>query len=72
MDIQTTKIELARFILDSQNADLISKIRELIQAEQEDFWFELSNEQKEEIAISREQMRRGETQDWEALKKKLL
>ena len=71
-NLQTTKIELAKLILGSDDAFLIHKIQEVIRAEDNDFWFELSEEQKNEIAISRDQIDSGATQEWDALKKKLL
>jgi len=59
MDIQTSKIELAKIILNIENPDLIEKIRGLIINEPEDFWLGLSNTEKEEIEFGIEQLDKG-------------
>ena len=38
MDIQSTKIELAKLILDIENPALIQKIKDLLLKEPSDFW----------------------------------
>lgn len=59
MDIQTSKIELAKIILNIENPDLIEKIKRLILNEPEDFWPSLSNTEKEEIEFGIEQLDKG-------------
>lgn len=45
MDIQTSKIELAKMILDLEDSKLIEKVRKLITKEKKDFYDELSENQ---------------------------
>ena len=71
VSLQATRIELAQFILSSNNALLIRKISSLVKSEKQDFWNELSADEKEEVKISRQQIERGETEDWSELRKRL-
>ena len=49
MDIQTSKIELVKTILNIDNIDIIQKVTDFINKEKADFWNELSLEQQSEI-----------------------
>ena len=49
MDIQTTKIELVKAILEIENSDFIQKVADFIRKERIDFWDELSSEEQTEI-----------------------
>jgi len=71
IDLKSTKIELAQFILNSKNATLIQKINDFIKSESNDFWTELSDIQKQELEISRKQILNGETENWESLRTRL-
>tara|TARA_B110000285_G_C14747742_1_gene433767 strand:+ start:83 stop:313 length:231 start_codon:yes stop_codon:yes gene_type:complete len=71
IDLKSTKIELAQFILNSKNAALIQKINDFIKSESNDFWTELSDSQKQEVEISRKQILNGETENWESLRNRL-
>ena len=46
MDIKTSKIELAKIILDIENPSLIRKIYNLVTQETGDFWQTLSDRDK--------------------------
>ena len=71
MDIQASKIELAKMVLDLEDSKLIEKMRKLITKEKKDFYDEFSEDQKLEIQYGIEQLDRGERVSWEDLKKKL-
>jgi hypothetical protein len=71
IDLKSTKIELAQFILNSKNAALIQKINDFIKSESNDFWIDLTDNQKQEIEISRKQIQNGETEDWDSLRLRL-
>ena len=71
IDLKSTKIELAQFILNSKNAALIQKINDFIKSESNDLWTELSDSQKQEVEISRKQILNGETENWESLRNRL-
>lgn len=46
MDIQSSKIELAKLILNIESPDLIIKIKNLLTKETGDFWLTLSDSEK--------------------------
>ncbi|MEX0780294.1 MAG: hypothetical protein WD491_04170 [Balneolales bacterium] len=60
MDIKTSKIELAKLILEIDNPTLIQKIHELVTHQIDDFWQTLSEQEKEEIHLGLSQLDRGE------------
>lgn len=49
MDIQTSKIELVKLILNIENSDFIQKVSDFIKNEKSDFWNELSVSEQNEI-----------------------
>ena len=49
MDLQTSKIELTKLILNIENHELLNKIKGLLTEETSDFWLSLSSSEKEEI-----------------------
>lgn len=59
MDIQTSKIELTKLILNIENPTLINKIKDLLTKETGDFWFSLSKTEKEEINFGINQLDKG-------------
>jgi len=59
MDIQTSKLELAKLIVNIDNQKIIDKILKVLKSEQEDFWLELTPQEKEEIRIGIEQLDAG-------------
>jgi predicted transcriptional regulator len=67
MDIQATKIELASFILELQNPELVEKIKNLIYRNT-DFYEELSDDQKASIKLGMQQAQNGQTRNWEEVK----
>ena len=71
MDIQTTKIELVRMILDIDNQSLIEKIIAFMKQETPDFWTQLPTSQKEEIEIGINQLNRGERIEFNEFLKKV-
>ncbi|KGO93248.1 hypothetical protein [Flavobacterium subsaxonicum] len=71
MDIQASKIELAKMILDLEDSKLIEKVRKLLTKEKKDFYDEFTEDQKLEIQYGIEQLDRGERISWEDLKKRL-
>lgn len=72
MDNATLKIELARRILETESAELLNKLLLVFKSEQDDFAADLTDTQREEIEISRRQIKEGDTESWESIKKRLL
>jgi hypothetical protein len=70
MDMQATKIELASFILDLQNPQLVEKIKNLIYGNV-DFYDELTEEQKESVQIGIAQTKEGKTSPWKEVEQLL-
>lgn len=68
MDIQASKIELAKMILDLEDSKLIEKLRKLVIKEKKDFYEEFTEDQKLEIQYGIEQLDRGERISWEDFK----
>ncbi len=60
MDIQSAKLELVKLILNLDNQQVIDKILHLLKSEQEDFWLQLSDAEKEEIKTGIKQLDTGE------------
>lgn len=71
MNIQNLKIEIVKQVLETESQDLLDKILDTIKKENPDFWHELSDEQKAEIEMSRDQIKNGESESWESLRKRL-
>ena len=59
MDIQSSKIELAKLVLSLENPTLIAKIKELLTKETGDFWQGLSESEKQEISFGITQLDEG-------------
>ena len=56
MDLQTSKIELVKIILEIENFELIKNLTEILKKKEKDFWSELTIEEKEEIKLGIEQL----------------
>ena len=71
MDLNTTKIELAKLILSIDKPKVIDKIIDLLKAESKDYWLELSDVEKEGIQLGIEQLDTGEKVSLEDFLKKV-
>ena len=71
MDIQSSKIELAKLILNIESPDLIYKIKKLVLKETSDFWLSLTDSEKEEIALGINQLNKGQRISVEEFMKKV-
>jgi len=60
MDLQSSKLELVRLILKIDNQKTINKLTAILQDQDEDFWNELSDQQKEEIKLGINQLNDGQ------------
>lgn len=70
MDIQLSKIELVRTILNIENEELINKLINFIQNEQVDFWSQLDKEQQNEISEGIQQLDSGKRVTYESFLEK--
>ena len=71
MNIQTSKIELVKMILNIENDKFIEKITEFIQKEKVDFWNELSLSERKEIEKGIEQLNNGKRVEFNDFLKKI-
>ena len=71
MDIQTSKIELVKIILNIENDNFIQKVTDFINDEKSDFWNELSTEQQEEIKLGIDQLNRGKRTSYKDVLKRI-
>jgi len=65
MDILASKIELTKLILDIEDADLIERIKVLLENESGDFWKTLSAGQKEELKLGLKLLNEGKRTSFE-------
>jgi len=71
METQTSKIELARLILELEDPKLINKIHELLLDESSQFRKNLTEHEKEDIKLGVEQLNRGERISFEDFLRKV-
>ena len=71
MDIQTSKLELVKLIINMDNKKIIDKVLTILKSEKEDFWLELSPEEKEEIELGIKQLDNGQRISWDDFQKKV-
>jgi len=64
MDLQALKIELVKEILSSEREELLNKMYAALKGEKADFWLELTADEQEEIKISRQQVKSGQSEEW--------
>jgi len=71
MNIQTSKIELVKMILNIENDKFIEKITEFIQKEKVDFWNELSLSEQKEIEKGIAALNKGKRVEFNDFLKKI-
>ncbi len=71
MSIQTEKIELIKLILDMDNVNLLTRIKDFLQKKgQKDFWDTLSPEEKDDIFLGLDDIKNNDiVEDEEFIKK---
>ncbi len=60
MNIQKTKLELLKTILNTEDSDFIQRVADFIKNEDVDFWNDLSPAQQKEIKKGIEQLDKGQ------------
>lgn len=71
MDIQNSKIEIAKLILNLENPSLLEKIKDLILNHQSDFGDNLSLAQQEENQLAIDQLNAGKRTSFDDYMKKV-
>ncbi|MGB0888006.1 MAG: hypothetical protein ACPGSL_07790 [Vicingaceae bacterium] len=71
MDFETSKIELAKMVLNLESKYIVSKLTALIKSEQSDFLDSLSPQEKAEIHLGLNQLNTGEKISFDDFLKKV-
>ena len=71
MDIRTTKLELLKTILETENTDFIQRVADFVKKEKVDFWDELSLSEQSEIKQGVEELDKGKRVSFESFLKKI-
>ena len=71
MDIQSTKLELLKTILEIENIEFIQKLADFIKSEKTDFWNELSFSEQNEIKDGIKQLDNGKKVSFDSFLKKI-
>jgi len=71
MDIRTTKLELLKTILETENTDFIQRVADFVKKEKVDFWDELSLSEQSEIKEGVEELDKGKRVSFESFLKKI-
>lgn len=71
MDIQTTKLELLKTILENENSEFFQRIADFVKKEKADFWSELSANEQVEIKKGISALDAGKSLSYESFLKKI-
>jgi len=71
MDIKHSKLELVRLILNIDNQKIIDKLIAVLKSGEEDFWLDLSEQEKKEIELGIKQLDSGERISFDDFLKKV-
>ncbi|MCX7549159.1 hypothetical protein OS188_14470 [Xanthomarina sp. F1114] len=71
MDIRTTKLELLKTILETENTDFIQRVADFVKKEKVDFWDELTQSEQSEIKQGIEELDKGKRVSYESFLKKI-
>lgn len=71
MDIEASKIELVKIILNIDNDRFIQKVADFIKNEKSDFWNDLSTKERAEIKKGIEQLNKGKRVPFKDVLKKI-
>ena len=71
MDIQATKLELLKLILENDNSDFIQRVSDYVKNEKIDFWLELSLSEQEEIKKGIQDLDNGKRISYETFLEKI-
>lgn len=65
MDIKAEKLNLIQYIAQIDDSNIIERLKQFVKASEDDFWNDLSEDQKEEIRKGIDELNRGEKFDYE-------
>lgn len=70
MDIQLEKLELIKKLVETEDPAIIDSIKKIFSKKKKDWWDDLTDEQKENVAQSELEFERGEFTSFEDVMKK--
>lgn len=70
MDIQLEKLELIKKLAETEDVSIIKSIKKIFSKEKKDWWDDLTEAQKEDIAQSEIEFEKGEFTSFEDVMKK--
>ena len=70
MNIQLEKLELIKKLVETEDPTIIDSIKEIFSKKNRDWWDDLTDEQKEDIAQSELEFERGEFTSYQDVMKK--
>lgn len=59
MDLQTSKLELVKLIVEIDNQKVIERLIDTLKSSKDDFWLDLNDSEKEEIQLCIDQLDKG-------------
>lgn len=71
MDIQATKLELLKTILENENSEFIQRVAEFVKREEKDIWNQLSPSEKLEVEEGIKQLDQGKRVLYDSLIEKI-
>lgn len=69
MDIKATKLDLMQLLLQINEESVLKRVKSILEEESSDWWDELSDEEKEDIALGLQDVENGDMVDYEEVKK---
>jgi hypothetical protein len=69
--IQDKKLELVKRVLELNNTAQVEALLNILKESASDFWENLSSHEKYEIETGREQLRIGESENWDSVYNRL-
>ena len=71
MDLHTSKLELVKLIINIDNQQIIDKLIRILKSGEEDFWLELSEQERREIELGIKQLDSGDRISFDDFMKKV-
>ena len=71
MDIQTTKLELLKTVMNSEDTEFIKRVANFVKKEKTDFWNELSPTEQKEIKQGIDELNNGKRVSYNSFLKKI-
>jgi hypothetical protein len=71
MEIQTLKLQLVRQILETESTEVLQRMLSALNGDERSFVNDLSDDQIDEIELSRKQVQEGKVEEWKSVYQRL-